>query len=172
MGAAMEGYRVMTLESCLSFADIYVTATGNYNIITATHMSQMKNNAIVGNIGHFDNEIDMAGLIAWEGIEHLEITIGRQLQVPNRKLRHHPRRWTSPQPRLCHRTSILRHVQQLHQLGHRTDGAMEQQGHRQVRELGVQPPQAPRRESRPPTSRRCRSGAHSFEQGPSRLHRS
>ena len=57
----------------LSFADIYVTATGNYNIITATHMSQMKNNAIVGNIGHFDNEIDMAGLTGWEGIEHLEI---------------------------------------------------------------------------------------------------
>jgi len=71
--AAMEGYRVMTLESCLSFADIYVTATGNYNIISATHMSQMKNNAIVGNIGHFDNEIDMAGLTGWSGIEHLEI---------------------------------------------------------------------------------------------------
>jgi len=71
--AAMEGYRVMTLEACLPFADIYVTATGNYNIITATHMSKMKNNAIVGNIGHFDNEIDMAGLTAWEGIEHLEI---------------------------------------------------------------------------------------------------
>merc|ERR1712045_459410 len=57
--ASMEGYRVMTLESCLDFADIYVTATGNFNIITATHMSKMKNNAIVGNIGHFDNEIDM-----------------------------------------------------------------------------------------------------------------
>merc|ERR1719151_283431 len=55
----------MTLESCLDFADIYVTATGNFNIITATHMSKMKNNAIVGNIGHFDNEIDMAGLTAW-----------------------------------------------------------------------------------------------------------
>merc|ERR1712210_363562 len=63
--AAMEGFRVMTLESCLDFADIYVTATGNFNIITATHMSKMKNNAIVGNIGHFDNEIDMAGLTAW-----------------------------------------------------------------------------------------------------------
>merc|ERR1712165_330583 len=66
--ASMEGYRVMTLESCLDFADIFVTATGNFNIITATHMSKMKNNAIVGNIGHFDNEIDMAGLTAWEGV--------------------------------------------------------------------------------------------------------
>jgi len=66
--ASMEGYRVMTLESCLDFADIYVTATGNFNIITATHMSKMKNNAIVGNIGHFDNEIDMAGLTSWEGV--------------------------------------------------------------------------------------------------------
>merc|ERR1712151_10694 len=71
--AAMEGYRVMTLENCLDFADIYVTATGNFNIITATHMSKMKNNAIVGNIGHFDNEIDMAGLTAWPGIEQTEI---------------------------------------------------------------------------------------------------
>jgi len=71
--AAMEGFRVMTLESCLDFADIYVTATGNFNIITATHMSKMKNNAIVGNIGHFDNEIDMAGLTAWEGVVQTEI---------------------------------------------------------------------------------------------------
>jgi len=71
--AAMEGYRVMTLENCLEFADIYVTATGNFNIITATQMSKMKNNAIVGNIGHFDNEIDMAGLMGWEGVVETNI---------------------------------------------------------------------------------------------------
>merc|ERR1712048_1385955 len=65
----MEGYRVMTLENCLEFADIYVTATGNFNIITPAHMAKMKNNAIVGNIGHFDNEIDMAGLESYPGIK-------------------------------------------------------------------------------------------------------
>ena len=60
--AAMEGYIVDTLENVLSRADIFVTATGNEAIITADHMSKMKHNAIVCNIGHFDNEIDMAGL--------------------------------------------------------------------------------------------------------------
>ncbi len=60
--AAMEGYEVNTLESALGEADIFVTATGNEAIITAEHMAKMKHNAIVCNIGHFDNEIDMAGL--------------------------------------------------------------------------------------------------------------
>ena len=60
--AAMEGYEVNTLESALGEADIFVTATGNESIITADHMAKMKHNAIVCNIGHFDNEIDMAGL--------------------------------------------------------------------------------------------------------------
>lgn len=60
--AAMEGYEVKTLEDVISFADIFVTTTGNKDIITADHMKQMKTGAIVGNIGHFDNEIDMAGL--------------------------------------------------------------------------------------------------------------
>ena len=60
--AAMEGYEVKPLEDVLGFADIFVTTTGNKDIISASHMSQMKTGAIVGNIGHFDNEIDMAGL--------------------------------------------------------------------------------------------------------------
>src|SRR3954468_6145021 len=60
--AAMEGYQVTTLEDVVKSADIFVTATGNKNIITAEHMAHMKDKAIVGNIGHFDNEIDMAGL--------------------------------------------------------------------------------------------------------------
>src|SRR3954454_2434275 len=60
--AAMEGYQVATLDDVVSTADIFVTATGNKDIITAEHMSKMKHNANVGNIGHFDNEIDMAGL--------------------------------------------------------------------------------------------------------------
>ncbi|MGK2937152.1 MAG: adenosylhomocysteinase, partial [Solirubrobacteraceae bacterium] len=60
--ACMEGYDVKTLEDVLDTADVFITTTGNKDIITSEHMSQMKHNAIVGNIGHFDNEIDVAGL--------------------------------------------------------------------------------------------------------------
>jgi adenosylhomocysteinase len=66
--AAMEGYQVVTLDDVVDSADIFVTTTGNYNIITAKEMARMKHNAIVGNIGHFDNEIDMAGLAKVPGI--------------------------------------------------------------------------------------------------------
>jgi adenosylhomocysteinase len=71
--AAMEGYEVTTLEDVVDTADLFVTTTGNKNIITADHMSRMKHNAIVGNIGHFDNEIDMAGLAQIKGIERVNI---------------------------------------------------------------------------------------------------
>jgi adenosylhomocysteinase len=60
--AAMQGYEVRTLEEVVDKGDIFITATGNKDIITADHMARMKHQAIVGNIGHFDNEIDMAGL--------------------------------------------------------------------------------------------------------------
>jgi adenosylhomocysteinase len=66
--AAMDGYQVTTLEDVVDTADIFVTATGNFNIITAQHMQRMKQGAIVGNIGHFDNEIDMAGLTKIPGV--------------------------------------------------------------------------------------------------------
>merc|ERR1711988_798552 len=71
--AAMEGFMVKKLDSVVSTADIFVTATGNKGIIMKHHMAQMKNNAIVGNIGHFDNEIDMEGLEAYPGIKKVEI---------------------------------------------------------------------------------------------------
>ncbi|PLX85201.1 MAG: adenosylhomocysteinase [Desulfuromonas sp.] len=71
--ALMEGYEVKTLNDVVSEADLFVTTTGNYHIITAGHMAQMKHNAIVGNIGHFDNEIDMAGLAKVEGIRKINI---------------------------------------------------------------------------------------------------
>merc|ERR1719264_1244548 len=58
----MEGFQVVTMESVVGEIDIFTSATGNFDIITLEHMKKMKNNAIVGNIGHFDNEIDMAGL--------------------------------------------------------------------------------------------------------------
>ncbi|MCH2139992.1 MAG: adenosylhomocysteinase [Phycisphaerales bacterium] len=71
--ACMEGYQVVRLDEVVADADIFVTTTGNYNIIRADHMSKMKHNAIVGNIGHFDNEIDMAGLAAIDGIKKIRI---------------------------------------------------------------------------------------------------
>ena len=69
--AAMEGYRVVTMEEAADQADIFVTATGNYNVITHDHMVAMKNQAIVCNIGHFDNEIDIASMkqYQWENIK-------------------------------------------------------------------------------------------------------
>ena len=71
--AAMDGYQVLTLDDVVSTADIFITATGNRDVITAEHMSRMKHQAIVGNIGHFDNEIDMVGLSRIPGINKIGI---------------------------------------------------------------------------------------------------
>ncbi|WP_335986298.1 adenosylhomocysteinase [Glycomyces sp. MUSA5-2] len=71
--AAMDGYQVLTLEDAVEYADIFVTTTGNRDIISIEHMRRMKHQAIVGNIGHFDNEIDMAGLAAEPGVKKLEV---------------------------------------------------------------------------------------------------
>jgi len=71
--AAMEGFQVTTLEDVIDTADIFITTTGNFNIITAEHMARMKHQAIVGNIGHFDNEIDMAGLLRMSDVQRVNI---------------------------------------------------------------------------------------------------
>jgi adenosylhomocysteinase len=71
--AAMEGFQVATLDDVVGSADVFITATGNRDIITAAHMARMKDKAIVGNIGHFDNEIDMAGLKKVKGIRRVNI---------------------------------------------------------------------------------------------------
>jgi adenosylhomocysteinase len=71
--AAMEGYQVVRLEDVVGTADIFITTTGNKDIITAEHMGRMKHNAIVGNIGHFDNEIDMAGLYRQSDVQRVNI---------------------------------------------------------------------------------------------------
>ena len=83
--AAMEGYRIVTMDYAADKADIFVTATGNFHVITHDHMLRMKNNAIVCNIGHFDNEIDVASLkqYAWENIkpqvDHIIFADGKRL---------------------------------------------------------------------------------------------
>jgi adenosylhomocysteinase len=85
--AAMEGYRVVTMEEVAAIADIFVTATGNYHVITHDHLKQMKNQAIVCNIGHFDSEIDIASLrqYTWENIkpqvDHVVFPDGKRLIV-------------------------------------------------------------------------------------------
>jgi adenosylhomocysteinase len=71
--ACMAGYQVVTVEDALPYGDIYVTTTGNRDIITAEHMSRMKDQAIVCNIGHFDNEIQVAKLKAWPGVKHTNV---------------------------------------------------------------------------------------------------
>ncbi|WP_017613514.1 adenosylhomocysteinase [Nocardiopsis salina] len=71
--AAMDGYEVASLESAVETGDIFITTTGNFNVIMTDHMAAMKHQAIVGNVGHFDNEIDMAGLEKVEGITKKEI---------------------------------------------------------------------------------------------------
>jgi adenosylhomocysteinase len=71
--ALMEGYEVVTLDDVVETADIFITATGNRDIITAEHMARMKHQAIVGNIGHFDNEIDIAGLERVDGIRRISV---------------------------------------------------------------------------------------------------
>jgi adenosylhomocysteinase len=71
--AAMDGYQVATLEDVVATADIFVTATGSLGVISADQISRMKHQAIVGNIGHFDNEIDMAGLTAFPGVTRINI---------------------------------------------------------------------------------------------------
>ena len=71
--AAMEGYEVRTLEQVVETGDIFITATGNRDVLTAEQMARMKHQAIVGNIGHFDNEIDIAGLTRMDGIERINI---------------------------------------------------------------------------------------------------
>lgn len=71
--ACMEGYEVVTIEDFVDKADIFVTATGNKDIIMAEHMAKMKNNAIVSNIGHFDNQVDYEGLKKYPGIQRNNI---------------------------------------------------------------------------------------------------
>jgi adenosylhomocysteinase len=71
--ACMDGYQVLRIEDVIETADLFITATGNRNVITVEHMARMKNNAIVGNIGHFDNEIDMAGLAKLRGVKRVNI---------------------------------------------------------------------------------------------------
>ena len=134
--AAMEGYQVLTLEDVRRDADIFITTTGNHNIITAEHMAKMKDKAIVGNIGHFDNEIDMAGLKKVEGIKKTNIKPQYDMwTLPGRPQRADPRRRSPAEPRLRDGSSELRDDATVHQPDDRADRAGDEQ--QEVREEGV-----------------------------------
>ena len=164
--AAMDGYQVSTLESVLPTADIIITATGNKDVVTADQMSRMKHNAIVGNIGHFDNEIDMAGLEAWDGRDPQDRqAAGRPVHLPRRQRRHRAVRGPADEPRQRHRSPELRDVELLHQPGARPDRAVHQARGLPGRRLRAA--QAPRRGGRPPAPR-LRSASSSPSSPPTR----
>ena len=125
--AAMEGYEVRTLDEVVGTADIFVTATGNKDIITVDHMARMKHNAIVGNIGHFDNEIDIAGLEGCGDAERINIKPQvDEWRFPDGHSIIAPLRGPAAQPRQRHRAPELRDVELLHQPGDRPDRALRQ----------------------------------------------
>ena len=153
--AAMDGYQVATLDDVVETADIFITATGNKDIITAEHMARMKHQAIVGNIGHFDNEIDMAGLAKTPGVKRNDHqAAGRRVAVRRRPLDHRAVRGPAAEPRQRHRAPELRDVELVHQPDDRPDRAVHQD--RRVRDRGLRAAQAPRREGRPAAPRRAR----------------
>ena len=168
--AAMEGYQVATLDAMLETADIFITATGNRDIISADQMGRMKDKAIVGNIGHFDNEIDMAGLKRVSGIEHIpDQAAVRRVALPGRPQRAGAGRGPAAQPRLRHRPPELRDVGLFHQPGARPARAPPQP--RRVREAGLHAAEAARREGRPAPPRRARRQADRAQPGAGRIHR-
>ena len=113
--AAMEGYEVTTIEDTLGRGDIYVTTTGNVDVITFEHMSKMKDQAVVCNIGHFDNEIQVDKLLNYrEGRQANEHqAAGGQIHLRRRPRDFPARRRPAREPRLRHRPSVVRHVELL-----------------------------------------------------------
>ncbi len=168
--AAMDGYQVATLDDVVGQVDIFVTTTGNKDIIKAADMAKMKHQAIVGNIGHFDNEIDMAGLAATPGIKRVNV----KPQVDE---------WRFPDGH----TIIVLSEGRLLNLGNATghpsfvmSNSFTNQVMAQI-EIFTKPEavpgrrlhaaQAPGREGRPAAPGRARRQADRADQGPGRLHR-
>ena len=127
--AAMEGFEVTTIEDTLGRGDIYVTCTGNVDIITLEHMKKMKDQAIVCNIGHFDNEIQMDRLNAEKGVEKLNIKPQvDKYTFPDRQQHLRAGRGPAGEPGLRDRPSELRDVEQLRQPDAGADRPVEEQG--------------------------------------------
>ena len=140
----MEGYRVVTMDYACDKADIFVTATGNIDVITHEHMKRMKNNAIVCNIGHFDNEIDIAGLKQhkWENIkpqvDHVIFPDGKRI-IPGRR--------ATRESRLRNRAPVVRDELVVRESGDGADRTVDGRaiGRRQIsgRRFGAFSPRPP-----------------------------
>ena len=166
--AAMEGYRVVTMDYAADKADIFVTATGNKDVITHEHMAKMKDQAIVCNIGHFDNEIDIASLEKYEW-EEIKPQVDHVI-FPDGKT-HHPARQGPPrEPRLRHRPPELRDVVELRQPDDRADRALHAQRRLRGRQ-GLRAAQAPRREGGAAAPEEARRDADRADRRAGRLHR-
>ena len=167
--AAMEGYEVVTMEDAAPRADIFVTATGNKDIITIEHMRAMKDRAIVCNIGHFDNEIQIAHLknLKWDNIKPQvdEIDLPRR-QADDPVVGRPPR-----EPRQRHGPSELRDVGVVHQPDAGADRTVRQQQGRQVQEGSLRAAEVAGREGGAAASRQDRRQADRAAQGPGRLYR-
>ena len=168
--AAMDGYQVARLESVIDQVDIFVTGTGNLNVITVDHILAMKHLAIVANVGHFDNEIDMAGARGAPGRrEGRDQAAGARVAAADRPQRARAVRGPPDEPRQRHRPPQLRHEQLLHQPGARAARALRVS--REVPDRRVRAAEAPRREGRATAPRRARRRAHDPHRRAGRLHR-
>jgi adenosylhomocysteinase len=167
--AAMEGYEVVTMEDAAPRADIFVTATGNKDIITIEHMRAMKDRAIVCNIGHFDNEIQIAGSEEPEMDQHQ--AAGRRDRIRRRQAHHPAVGRPAGESRQRHGPSELRDVGLLHQPDAGADRAVRQQQGRQIREEGLCAAEIARREGGAAASRQDRRQADQAAAGPGRLYR-
>ena len=165
--AAMDGFEVVTLEDAAPTADIVITTTGNKDVVTLDHMRAMKDMVIVGNIGHFDNEIQVAALrnLKWTNVKPQVDMISfpdgkRMILLVGRP---------AAQPRQRHRPSELRHVGVVHQPGAGADRALLEA--RPLPEPGLRAAQAPRREGCAPASRQARRQADRTLRRAGRLYR-
>ena len=157
--AAMDGYQVARLDDVLDVADIIITATGNKDVVTVAQMARMKHNAILGNIGHFDNEIDMAGLEKYDGV--VRHTVKPQVDLwtfPDGQRDHRAVGGAPDEPGQRDRPPELRDVELLHQPGAGPDRAVHQA--RAVPRRRLRAAQAPRRRGRATAPREPRRAAH------------
>ena len=165
--AAMEGYQVVTMETAAPLGDIFVTATGNVDVITVDHMRQMKDRAIICNIGHFDSEIQIGGLqnFKWQEVKPQV----DEVEFPDGKRDHRAGQGAAGEPRLRDRPSELRDERLVHQSGAGPARAVDQS--REVPAPSVHVAQGAGREGRGAASREGRRRADQADPQAGGIHR-
>ncbi len=168
--AAMDGYQVARLDDVAGEVDILITGTGNTRVVTTEHLRALKHLAIVGNVGHFDDEIDIAGLEAIPGVEKVEIKPQvHEYRMPGGT--QHPRALggTAAEPRKRDGASVVRHERLVHEPGARPDRALHEA--RRLSDRGLRAAEDPRREGRAPAPRRPRRAPDDPHRRAGSLHR-